>query len=123
MVPLTITGAAPGQSISISVMLHGPIDPKTGVYSWCCTATVKVTYPAKVCWWLPNGDVFDDANANGIRDAGESGLPDWTVTLTDSKGTPRTTKSDAAGKYQFEEIEPGKYRLSVQPPKGWRGNA
>ena len=120
IVPLTITGAAPGQVISLSVMLHGPIDPKTGVFSWCCTATVKVTYPAKRCWWLPDGWIWDDINANGIRDSEEGGLPDWTVTLTDAKGKLHTTKSDASGKYQFEEIEPGKYRLSVQPPKGWR---
>jgi hypothetical protein len=120
IVPLTVTGATPGQVISLSVMLHGPIDPKTGVNSWCCTVTVKVTYPAKLCWWWPDGDIFDDINANGLRDSGEGGLPDWTVTLTDAKGTPRTTKSDASGKYNFEEVEPGKYRLSVQPPKGWR---
>jgi len=120
IVPLTVTGATPGQVISLSIMLHGPIDPKTGVHSWCCTATVKVTYPVKVCWWWPDGDIFDDLNANGIRDSGEGGLPEWTVTLTDAKRTPRTTKSDASGKYKFEEVEPGKYRLSVQPPKGWR---
>jgi hypothetical protein len=118
--PLIVTGATPGQVISLSVMLHGPIDPKTGVNSWCCTATVKVTYPTKLCWSWPDGDIFDDVNANGLRDSGEGGLAEWTVTLTDEKGTPRTTKSDAAGKYQFEEIEPGKYRLTVQPPKGWR---
>jgi hypothetical protein len=120
IVPLTITGAAPGQVISLSVMLHGPIDPKTGVFSWCCTATVKVTYPVKLCWWLLDGWIFEDVNANGIRDSGEGGLPDWTVVLIDAKGKTHTTKSDASGKYQFEEIEPGKYRLSVQPPKGWR---
>lgn len=120
IVPLTVTGATPGQVISLSVMLHGPIDPKTGVFSWCCTATVKLTYPSFPCHWWPDGWIFDDINANGLRDSGEGGLADWTVTLIDAKGTTHTTKSDASGKYQFEEIEPGKYRLSVQPPKGWR---
>lgn len=119
-IPLTVTGATPGQVISLSVMLHGPIDPKTGVYSWCCMAIIKVTYPNFPCHWWPDGWIWDDINANGIRDSGEGGLPEWTVTLIDAKGTTHTTKSDAAGKYQFEEIEPGKYRLSVQPPKGWR---
>jgi hypothetical protein len=118
--PLIVTGAAPGQLISLSVMLHGPIDPKTGVNSWCCTATFEVTYPTKECFWLPAGDIFDDVNANGLRDSGEVGLAEWTVTLTDAKGTPRTTKSEGSGAYQFEEIEPGKYRLTVQPLKGWR---
>jgi streptogramin lyase len=124
IVPLTVTGATPGQVISLSVMLHGPIDPKTGVHSWCCTATVKVIYPAKLCWWWPDGELFDDVNANGLRDSGEGGLPEWTVTLTsEGKGTPRTTKTDASGAYHFEEVEPGKYRLAVQPPKGWRATA
>lgn len=117
---LTVTGATPGQVISLSVMLHGPIDDRTGVFSWCCTATVKLTFPSFPCRWWPDGWIFDDVNANGIRDSGEAGLPDWTVTLIDAKGKTHTTKSDASGKYQFEEIEPGKYRLSVQPPKGWR---
>jgi hypothetical protein len=119
--PLTVTGASPGQVISLSVMLHGPIDPKTGVHSWCCTATVRVIYPVKVCWWWWDGEIFDDINLNGLRDSGEGALPDWTVTLTsEGKGTSRTAQTDASGKYQFEEIEPGKCRLSVQPPKGWR---
>jgi streptogramin lyase len=121
LIPLTVTGATLGQVISLSVMLHGPIDPKTGVHSWCCTAVVKVTYPIfLLCWWPPGGWLFDDINANGLRDSGEGGLAEWTVTLTDAKGTPHTTKSDASGRYQFKEIEPGKSRLSVQPPKGWR---
>ncbi|HEV2805210.1 MAG TPA: SdrD B-like domain-containing protein [Chthoniobacterales bacterium] len=120
IVPLTVTGATPGQVISLSVMLHGPLDEKTGVFSWCCTATVKFTYPSFACPWSPDGWIFDDVNANGVRDSLENGLPEWTVTLIDAKGVTHTTKSGADGKYQFEEIEPGKYRLSVQPPKGWR---
>jgi hypothetical protein len=123
-IPLTVTGATPGQVINLSVMLHGPIDDKTGVYSWCCMSTVKVTYPAKQCLWWPDGELFDDVNSNGLHDSGENGLPDWTVTLTpEGKGTPRITKSDGSGAYHFEEIEPGKYRLAVQPPKGWRATA
>jgi streptogramin lyase len=123
LLPLTVTGATPGQVISLSVMLHGPIDPKTGVYSWCCTATVTVTYPTQSCLWWPNGGLFDDLNANGLRDSEENGLAGWTVTLAGGKGTPRTTTSDESGAYHFEEVEPGTYRLFVQPPKGWRATA
>jgi hypothetical protein len=123
LLPLTVTGATPGQVISLSVMLHGPIDPKTGVNSWCCTATVTVTYPTKLCLWWPNGQIFDDVNASGLRDSEESGLSGWTVTLAGGKGTPPTTTSDESGAYHFEEVEPGTYRLFVQPPKGWRATA
>jgi hypothetical protein len=117
---LTVTGATPGQVISLSVMLHGPIDDRTGVFSWCCTAAVEVTFPATLCWWWWDGDIFDDINSNGLRDSGENGLSGWNVTLSDGKGAPRTTTSNDSGAYHFEEVEPGKYQLSVQPPKGWR---
>jgi hypothetical protein len=53
----------------------------------------------------------------------ENGLSGWTVTLTGGKGAPRTTNTDDTGAYHFEEIEPGKYQLSVQPPKDWRATA
>jgi hypothetical protein len=43
--PLTITGGSAGQIIGITVNIHGPIDPNTGAYSWCCTATIEVRLP------------------------------------------------------------------------------
>jgi hypothetical protein len=44
-VQLGVTGAAPGQTIDLTVNLHGPIDPATGLYTWCCTSTLRVVYP------------------------------------------------------------------------------
>jgi streptogramin lyase len=122
-ISLIVTGGTPGQVINLTVNVHGPVDDRTGVFSWCCMANIKVTYPSFLCPWLPDGWIFDDINANGVRDSGEGALPEWTVTLTDGKGKAHTTKTDASGKYQFEEIEPGKSRLSVQPPQGWRATA
>lgn len=119
-IPLTVTGAAPGQMISLNVSLNGPIDPRTGVNDWCCTSTVTVMYPKTFCAAQLVGWVFNDLDHDGLRDSGDDGLPSWTVTLTDSKGTPRTATSDASGMYQFDDVEPGTYRLSVQPPRGWR---
>jgi hypothetical protein len=120
IIPLTVTGATPGQVINLNVNVHGPIDDRTGVFSWCCMSTVQVTYPKKNCPWNPGGWIFEDLNANGLRNSGEGGLSEWTVTLTDGKGMPHNTTTDASGAYHFDEIEPGKYRLSVQPPQGWR---
>jgi streptogramin lyase len=48
-VPLTISGASPGQPITLTVNVHGPVDPKSGVYSWCCTSAVTVVYPKTTC--------------------------------------------------------------------------
>jgi hypothetical protein len=119
-IPLIITGLGVGQTVSLTVNLHGPTDPNTGVSSWCCTTTVAVTYPGLLCPRRINGWIFDDKDRDGARDSEEDGLPAWTVTLSDAKGVSRTTTSDAGGIYHFEDVTPGTYRIAVQPAKGWR---
>ena len=118
---LTVTGASPGQPLSLTVNLNGPFDPKMGVNTWCCTSTVKISYPTKNCAQTLEGWIFNDLDADGLRDSAEDGLSDVTVTLTaDGQGTPRTALSDASGIYRFENVEQGTYRLSVQTPRGRR---
>lgn len=118
-IPLTLTGASPGQIVSLTVNLHGPIDPKTGVYSWCCTATLEIGYPKKLCLVILDGSTFEDLDRNGIRGSEEKGLSGWTVTLADGKSAPRTTTTDQGGTYHFEDVDQGTYRLAVQPPASW----
>ncbi|PRA00232.1 hypothetical protein CQ017_04160 [Arthrobacter sp. MYb224] len=70
--------------------------------------------------------VFADANANGIQDAGEAGVPNVTVNLLDASGTavpnedgtPRSTTSDDQGKYSFGELPAGEYIVEFVAPEG-----
>ena len=69
-----------------------------------------------------------DVNRDGIQDADEPALPGVTVTLTyadgsavtDASGNAVTAKtSDANGKYKFENLLPGDYKVSFQVPAGY----
>ena len=70
-----------------------------------------------------------DVNRDGIQDADEPALPGVTVTLTyedgsavtDASGNVVTAKtSDANGKYSFENLLPGGYKVSFQAPAGFK---
>ena len=69
-----------------------------------------------------------DVGRDGIQDADEPALPGVTVTLTyedgsavtDGSGNVVTAKtSDANGKYSFENLLPGGYKVSFQAPAGF----
>lgn len=63
-------------------------------------------------WWTVfDGYVFNDTNRNGVKDAGEPGLPNYTLTLRKrenslmDRGTTRVT-TDTNGYYRFEAAYP-----------------
>lgn len=69
-----------------------------------------------------------DVNRDGIQDADEPALPGVTVTLTyedgsavtDASGNPvAAVTTDANGKYTFENLLPGGYKVSFQAPAGF----
>jgi hypothetical protein len=66
--------------------------------------------------------VWNDANGNGVQDAGESGISGVTLTITGTTGAgvavSQTTTTDANGLYQFAEA-PGTYSVSVTTPSGY----
>jgi hypothetical protein len=64
------------------------------------------------------GVVFNDANHNGIQDAGELGIEGVPVTLTDSTNTSVTTDTGPDGIYQFF-TPPGTYTVSATTPVGY----
>ena len=72
--------------------------------------------------------VWMDVNRDGIQDADEPALPGVTVTLTRADGSAVTDASgnpvaavttDANGKYVFENLLPGDYKVSFQAPAGY----
>jgi Concanavalin A-like lectin/glucanases superfamily/SdrD B-like domain/GEVED domain len=62
------------------------------------------------------GMKFNDVNANGVRDPGESGLPGWTIALTPGS---LTTTTDASGNYCFGPLAAGTYTVSEVLQAGW----
>ena len=69
-----------------------------------------------------SGTVFIDANANGVRDAGEAVRGGVALTLTGTTGTgapvTATTTSAGDGTYQFPSLLPGTYSVGVAVPPG-----
>ena len=62
-----------------------------------------------------SGVKWHDLNANGVKDNGEPGLSDWTITL--NAGDLRVTAPD--GSYNFAELNSGTYELCETPQVGW----
>ena len=70
-----------------------------------------------------SGAVFDDANGNGTRDAGETGVGGVTVFLdADQSATPtadeRSTVTADDGTYRMTAVPPGQYALRDVVPAG-----
>ncbi|WP_367154843.1 SdrD B-like domain-containing protein [Methylomonas sp. HYX-M1] len=61
--------------------------------------------------------IWYDTNANGIQDAGESGVAGVVVDLKDNNGLGavlQTTTTDANGYYLFDNLKPGDYHIDIQ---------
>ena len=63
-------------------------------------------------WWTQyDGYVFNDANRNGVKDPGESGIPNFTLTLRHEENSlmdrgQNTATTDSTGHYYFETAYP-----------------
>jgi uncharacterized repeat protein (TIGR01451 family) len=69
-----------------------------------------------------NGFVYLDANDNGIKEAGELGIPSVTITLTgqdDLGSVSRTAITDPTGFYRFANLRPGTYTVTETQPAGY----
>ncbi|MBF9130422.1 Ig-like domain repeat protein [Plantactinospora sp. S1510] len=79
------------------------------------TETTQVTVVSSTI----SGRTWRDANADGIRQAGESGLPGFPVALsgTNDLGTPviRSTTTGSDGTYSFTGLRAGSYTVTFSP--------
>jgi hypothetical protein len=66
-----------------------------------------------------SGKVFHDVNANGVKNAGEPGLPNWSVQITGNMYGPNSAVTDANGNWTIENIGPGSHVISEVPQAGW----
>ncbi len=61
--------------------------------------------------------VFNDADADGVQDIGETGISGATVKLLDGAGTVvATTTTDSNGLYHFTDLAPGDYKVQFVTP-------
>jgi hypothetical protein len=60
-----------------------------------------------------SGYVYCDTNNNGMREAGEAGIPDIQITLTGPVN--RTASTNSSGLYVFSNLPPGTYTVSEGP--------
>ncbi|MCA0454207.1 MAG: carboxypeptidase regulatory-like domain-containing protein [Chloroflexi bacterium] len=92
------------------------VDPTTGR-----TIAVNLGYGEIDLTWdagiVPLGSIGDyvwnDTNANGIQDAGEAGIPNVTVNLTDSNGVTISVVTDSTGHYLFTDLLADSYTITV----------
>jgi hypothetical protein len=76
--------------------------------------TIDFGYVAPACTGAIGDRVWNDANANGIQDAGEGNYANTVVTLTPGG----SVNTDANGNYLFSGLCAGTYRVCVVPPSG-----
>ncbi len=67
-----------------------------------------------------SGNVFSDANFNGIRDINEVGIQGWELFCSNSQGiTIDTVETDAFGNYIISNLNVGTYFITEQTQSGW----
>ncbi len=114
-----ISGLGQGQTLCFYTAIFS-IPPGANVFNYCCHSdTFCIATPAcggnlgSIC-----GTKFNDLNGNGVRNAGEPGLPNWQITL----GVPvlQTVVTDSLGNYCFTNIPAGTYIIKEINKIGWQ---
>ncbi len=92
------------------------------------TVTTQVHVVVNIPAVSPNiisGMKFNDLNGNGLKDAGETGVPNWGIDLVYVVPGPAPdillaqVNTDANGAYKFINIPPGNYEIKELARQGW----
>lgn len=113
---LTIPVADGAQQIEIRT-----IDDDSGVTSVVFSATIG--RPESTVLPGINGFAWVDVDQDGVREVGEPGLSNWTISVKQSDGTPlpnpQAAKTDALGAFSFIGLGPGTYLVELETRQGW----
>ena len=86
------------------------------IAKWECTPGTSL---GSIC-----GVKFNDVNGNGLKEAGELGLPNWIINLSYNQATGPVTlidTTDANGNYCFNDLQGGgTYTVSETNQTGWQ---
>ncbi len=93
--------------VAMGLMVTGNVLGANLLTSVCCNPG------SSVC-----GFKFNDSNQNGVWDAGESALENWTIQITGPGGT-FTQQTDENGNYCFNGLPAGNYTVSEVNQPGW----
>lgn len=65
------------------------------------------------------GGVFNDSNANGLRDGDEAMLGGAVLTAVSASGDEITAEADESGAFELAGLRPNEYRLTITLPEGY----
>lgn len=72
----------------------------------------KLRFPGSI-----SGIVYNDQNANGVRDSGEAVLPGWKVRISGARTDSVVT--GISGSYSFSLLAPGAHTVTTDLKTGW----
>jgi arylsulfatase A-like enzyme/protocatechuate 3,4-dioxygenase beta subunit len=108
--------------------LDSNADPATG-YTNCQTLANAQSRPGIDAGLVPTGTstgmigdyVWEDVDGDGIQDSAESGVAGVAVSLYDCNAgrIVASTATDTGGRYAFERLAPGFYRIQFARPAGF----
>ncbi|MBV8985722.1 MAG: carboxypeptidase regulatory-like domain-containing protein, partial [Acidimicrobiia bacterium] len=99
-----------------NVPCNGSFGDVKGLDLWTFYPSSVQSAPLNVVQGAIGGYIYNDANANGTKDAGEAGYGGVTVTLTQGSATIATTTTDTDGSYVFSGLPAGIYAVTSAVP-------
>src|SRR5262249_51193438 len=97
--------------------------PGTGISSYDATITAASTSGGNDSGLTTNillaGAVFNDANSNGVKDAGETGIANVVVNIISNGSTIASRTTDANGFWQVKGLSEGTGQAKAVIPSGY----